>query len=62
MRNDIDLTSFSFGFICGMAFIFAATTSPWSIASKANNAIIECQKELPRNQKCEVFAMPQEPR
>ena len=49
-----------FGFV--LAFILAGAFSEFSPTSRLNvinNAINECQKELPRNVKCVITAVPE---
>lgn len=57
----MDGSSFVFGFIVGACILAIVAASPWSAMAKANKALADCEKDLPRSQRCEVTATPKEP-
>ena len=46
------------GMIIGALLVTAVTMLPWSYHSKAVKAKEICEKSLPRDQECEITAMP----
>jgi hypothetical protein len=54
--------SFSIGFVAGMILTFVVFLLVFLIAEPASEreikAIEQCEKELPRNQHCEIYAAP----
>ena len=58
MSEKTDYELFMFGLFCGMLLMFAIAASPWSVASKANAALANCEKDIPRSHQCEITAQP----
>jgi len=55
------LATFIFGgFISIVLLMVAIDLSPNSHKNIVDNAIKECEKELPRNQHCKIIAVPKE--
>lgn len=60
MSNSNDQSAgVKFGFILGVATILVVSQLPFSDLSKAQKALAECQKALPRNQRCVIVAVPE---
>jgi len=57
----MDGLSFIFGLILGACIVTLVAASPWSLVAKANRAIAQCEKDLPRSHICEVTAVPKGP-
>jgi hypothetical protein len=55
-----DTPSFFFGISWGIILFVILISLPFTYNSKARKAIQECEKTLPRNQHCEITAVPKE--
>lgn len=47
------------GFILGFALCIAVFNLPWTDNYKAQTAVQECEKTIPRNQHCVIIAIPE---
>jgi hypothetical protein len=53
-----DTPTFLFGMSWGIVLFVILISLPFTYNSKAQKAIQECEKTLPRNQHCEITAIP----
>jgi len=55
-----DILMITLGAVLGAAFVMAMLALPPATLRTSNNLMHECEKSLPRNQECELFARPME--